>query len=323
VRVLVLGGTRFIGRAVVDALIAAGHEPLVCHRGEREPADLPAVPHLHADRSALATVRSSIDRFGAEAVIDCFAMTGPDTRAVLDALPPDPRLVVLSSGDVYRAFAAAQHGELTDAVPIDETSPLRSDRYPYPDREPEYSKLDVEEVARARGACVLRLPMTYGPFDEQRREEPMLRRVRAGRSRIPVGPGNALLPRGHVADVARGIVRAAEVSAAAGHVLNLCEERTWPVRLWDRMVLAAAGSDAELVEVGAGVELPPDLGLTRFVAQPLVESSARARALLGYHDTPVEAAIADSVAWHLAHPPDEVDADTDFIADDRALAAAR
>ena len=159
--------------------------------------------------------------------------------------------------------------------------------------------------------------MTYGPHDGQRREEPILRRVRAGRRRIPVGPGNALLPRGHVADVARGIVRAAEVPAAAGQVLNLCEARTWPVRLWDQMVLAAAGSEAEVVEVGAGVELPADLGLTRFMAQPVVISSARARRLLGYDDTPVEAAIADSVTWHLAHPPE--DADPDFSADDIAL----
>ena len=36
-RVIVLGGTRFIGRAVAEALVTAGHEPLVCHRGTTEP----------------------------------------------------------------------------------------------------------------------------------------------------------------------------------------------------------------------------------------------------------------------------------------------
>ena len=47
--------------------------------------------------------------------------------------------MVLSSQDLYRAFASLQHGELTDPVPIDEAAPVRADRYPYPDREPEYS----------------------------------------------------------------------------------------------------------------------------------------------------------------------------------------
>jgi uncharacterized protein YbjT (DUF2867 family) len=40
VRVAVLGGTRFIGRAVLAELTAAGHDPLVVHRGEHEPPDL-------------------------------------------------------------------------------------------------------------------------------------------------------------------------------------------------------------------------------------------------------------------------------------------
>ena len=32
-RVLVLGGTKFLGRALVDALLAAGHKPALFNRG--------------------------------------------------------------------------------------------------------------------------------------------------------------------------------------------------------------------------------------------------------------------------------------------------
>jgi len=49
-RVMVLGGTKFIGAAIVEELHAHGHELLVVDRGEHEPAELPAVDHLHADR---------------------------------------------------------------------------------------------------------------------------------------------------------------------------------------------------------------------------------------------------------------------------------
>jgi hypothetical protein len=46
---------------------------------------------------------------------------------------------------------------------------------------------------------------------------------------------------------------------------------------------------------------------------------SKARDLLGWTETDRHEALARSVAWHLANPPE--DADADFTADDRALAA--
>jgi nucleoside-diphosphate-sugar epimerase len=131
-RVIVLGGTRFIGRAIVDALVAAGHDPLICHRGVTEADGPPSVAHLHAERVELGEHRRELEAFDAEAVVDCHAMSARDARALLVALP-DPALhrVVLSSQDVYRAFATVQRNDLaTDAVPITEDAPLRADRFP-------------------------------------------------------------------------------------------------------------------------------------------------------------------------------------------------
>jgi nucleoside-diphosphate-sugar epimerase len=223
--------------------------------------------------------------------------------------------------DVYRAFAGIQHGRVTDAVPISETSPTREDTHPYPDAMPDYSKLEVEEVVVARGGVALRLPMVYGPFDYQRREEPVLRRVRAGRTQIPVGAMNATLPMGFVHDVARGIVAATTADGVAGEVIHLCEEQVRPTALWVRQVLAAAGSDAELVTVEESV-LPPDLGLLGTIQQPFVADTSKARRLLGYTDTPWEEAIATSVAWHLEHPPTYPEGqDPGWTSDDDALAS--
>jgi nucleoside-diphosphate-sugar epimerase len=50
-RVIVLGGTRFIGPAIAEALTAAGHAVLVAHRGISEPADLHGVEHLRPSMS--------------------------------------------------------------------------------------------------------------------------------------------------------------------------------------------------------------------------------------------------------------------------------
>jgi nucleoside-diphosphate-sugar epimerase len=323
-RAIVLGGTRFIGRAIVDALVAAGHELLICHRGTAEPVGLPAVAHLHAERAELREHRRQLDAFHAEAVVDCYAMSARDARALLIALPlPELHRVVLSSQDVYRAFATVQSKALaTDSVPVMEDAPLRADRFPSR-HEPgyeDYSKLDVEQIVLAAGATVLRLPMVYGPHDYQRREEFVLKRVRAGRLRIPVGAANGLLPLALVDDVARGVVAAVERGAQGATIYNLAPARTDPMAIWMYRILAAADSAAELVRVPDGTALPSDLGLTGAFSQPLIISSAKARQELGYQDTDPDAAVSRSVRWHLAHPPE--DASRDFSADDRALAAA-
>jgi nucleoside-diphosphate-sugar epimerase len=324
-RVIVVGGTRFIGRAIVEALVGAGHEVLIYHRGETEPDNLPAaITHLHAEREHLPLHRDRLEAFGAGALVDCRALTASDARTTLAALPdPDLHRVVLSSQDVYRAFATLQHDELaTDPVPIGEDAPVRADRYPYPDQAGlgEYSKLDVEEIFLGAGATVLRLPMTYGPYDYQRREEWVLRRVRARRRQIPVGIASALLPLAFVGDVAQGVVSTLAHPPDGAAVYNLVAADTDPVAVWMRRILGAAGSDAEVVRVPDGTALPEDLQITAATSQPLVISSARARRDLGYRDTDPDEAVARSVEWHLAHPPESPD--DDFTGDDAALAAA-
>src|SRR2546426_318296 len=103
-RVIVIGGTRFIGRAIVERLTAEGHSVLVVHRGETEPDDLPPVEHLHIERAALGSVEGRLAGFGADAAIDGTAMSATDAGVALDALPRGVRTVVLSSMDVYRAY---------------------------------------------------------------------------------------------------------------------------------------------------------------------------------------------------------------------------
>ena len=323
-RICVLGGTRFIGRAIVEHL-AARHEVLVVHRGESEPDDLVEVAHLHSERAALGAPEPAraLARFEPDAVVDTMALTAADADRVLATLPGAARLVVLSSMDVYRAYGSLHAGTVTDAVPIDEDSPVRPERYPYRGQVPgmdDYDKLDVEERWLERGAVVVRLPMVTGPRDYQRRQEFVLRRLRHGRTEIPVGRGNGLFTHGDVDDMARGVVAAVEADDAvvAGEIFNLGEATTPTMRLRAEQIVSAAGSAATLVEV-PDEALPPDLGITAHVAQPLLVSSAKATARLGWLPSDPAAALVRTVAWHLEHPPDPDD--DDFSADDAALAA--
>jgi nucleoside-diphosphate-sugar epimerase len=319
-RVVVLGGTRFIGRAIVEDLATAGHQLLLVHRGVLEPDGMPEAQHIHTERAELPRHRSAVERFNPDAAIDCRALTRADAETALAALPADIRLVVISSIDVYRAFGALNDDGETDPVPLDEDSPVRPERYPYRGKTEgmdDYDKLDVEDVYLPRGGTSLRLPMVYGERDYQRREEFILRRVRAQRTRIPVGAGMWLACRGYVRDVARGARLALESTVAAGEVLNLCEDRTFSMGMWSRMILDAAGSDAELVRVADDL-LPEDLKPTGTMTQHIAASARKARAMLGWTTSDPLDTLRKTVAWHLANPPP--DPDLDFGADERALA---
>ncbi len=277
--------------------------------------------HLHCDRTELRTHARDFEAFEPDAVIDCRALSRSDAEGALAALPSIKRWIVISSIDVYRAFGALNDDRETDPVPLDEESPVRTERYPYrgklADRD-DYDKLDVEEVYLPLGATVLRLPMVYGEHDYQLREESILRRVRAGRTRIPFGAGMWLASRVYVRDVARAVLLTLQTPAATGQVLNICEDRTYSLRMWAQMILEAAGSSAMLMRVSDAV-LPDDLKETGTMTQHIASSAKKARSLLGWTTSDPFETLRATVQWHLSHPPAESEAD--FAADERALAS--
>lgn len=322
-RLLVLGGTRFIGDRIVRAAQRRGDEVTIVHRGSTEPADDPAAhgTHIHTDRADFALISAQVRALRPDAVIDTCAMTRADAESVLPHLPDVP-VILLSSMDVYRAYELLLADEGGQPVPITEDSELRRGRYPlrgHVEGHDDYDKLDVEPAYLARGGTVLRLGAIYGERDPQRREEFILRRVRAGRKRIPVGAGTWLWTRGYVADVASAVLAAlAAPAAAAGQVFNVGELATDTMREYAQRILRSTGYDAELVTVPDG-DVPADLAVTRSVAQDFLCDSGKLARTLSWRPTDPELAAGRSVRWHLAHPPPE-SADADFTADDHALA---
>ena len=66
-RVLILGGTLFIGRRIALELLARGDDVMVVHRGQTEPAELSGCAHAHAARDALAGVADQLRVFRPDA----------------------------------------------------------------------------------------------------------------------------------------------------------------------------------------------------------------------------------------------------------------
>jgi len=172
VKILVIGGTGFIGPHLVRALAQMGHPVSVFHRGISH-LDLPAEQIL-GDRQDLVRLRLKAD-----VVIDLILSSGVQAQSVMDAFRGTARRVVAASSiDVYRACGVLHGSEeaYLEPVPLTEESPLRTKLQTYPPAQlkmlqgifgwvdNEYDKIPVERVILGDSelpGTVLRLPMIY------------------------------------------------------------------------------------------------------------------------------------------------------------------
>jgi nucleoside-diphosphate-sugar epimerase len=336
VRVLVIGGTGFIGGVVTRRLVEAGHSVAVIHRGG-EPVE--GATTIQADRRRLDDVRDRIARLELDVAIDTILASGEQAEATVRVLGGAAgRLVVLSSQDVYRATSILHRLEPgpADPVPLTEESPLRSRLRPYPpavlDRlrrvfpwlEDDYDKILVERAVRADPrlpATILRLPMVYGPRDPLHRLHPIVKRVHDGRRVLVIGERVARWrgSRGYVENVAAAIVAAAVSPRAAGRVYNVSEIVMTELE-WTGAVAAAAGFTGRIAVVSDD-RAPAHLDLPGNLDQHWVTSSGRIRNELSYED-PVDftTGLERTIAWERTHGPASIDpAQFDYAAEDAAL----
>ncbi|MGH9394854.1 MAG: NAD-dependent epimerase/dehydratase family protein, partial [Terriglobales bacterium] len=133
-RVLILGGTGYVGAALMEVLQSQGHELAVFHRGGRRTPCPQAAACVHGERSQLEDCAPAFAALAPEVVVDAIAGSGAAVRRSLRLFAGKARLVLLSSMDVYRAwgvFHGTEGGALA-AAPQSEVSGLRQHAGLYP-----------------------------------------------------------------------------------------------------------------------------------------------------------------------------------------------
>ncbi|HTG16498.1 MAG TPA: NAD-dependent epimerase/dehydratase family protein [Blastocatellia bacterium] len=335
-RVLVIGGTGFIGKHVAQRLIEAGHAVTVFHRGQTG-ADLPAeVNHIFGERSDLASFSPEFRDLEPDVALDMICYTGQESLALVSALQSAcKRLVVASSMDVYRNYGrllGLEQGP-PDSPPMDEDSPLRESRYPHRaisksprDFAATYDKIPVERTvseAAMLQATILRLPAVYGPGDKYHRTFEYLKRMDDGREKIILEETRArwLWTRGYVENVADAIALAVTDERAASRVFNVGEPDALSEADWVRSIGQAANWRGEVAALPRE-KMPAHLVAPYRFEHHLHCDTSRIRRELNYSErVPREEAMRRTIDWERSHPPDEIDmSGFDYAAEDAAQA---
>lgn len=329
-KVVVLGGTRFIGPHVVRRLAERGHVVTIVHRGETE-IDLPAgVHHIHAPFADLSEEVVGMGVEAVDVVLDMVPYLDKGGHGVLHFRGIADRAVVITSCDVYRAFGRMWRSEPgpPDPVPLTEGSPLRS--RPAADTGGEdvaYDNVDVEQavsVDERLPVTILRLPATHGPGDPQHRLFRYVKRMDDRRPFIVLEESYAhwRWAHGYVENVAAAITLAVENGNASGRIYNVAEQTAYSEADWVRRIGDAVGWVGEVVAVPERV-LPDRLRQPYDFGQQYNVDSTRIRRELGYSEPVSEdEALQRTIEWERCNPPDPVRA-ADYEAEDEALEAYR
>lgn len=262
-KVLILGGTGFIGRHLTKNLLEAGHEVAVFHRGKRRVRFPRRVRHIRGNRSRLAESARSFEAFGPDVVVDLIAFTEADAESAVEIFGNQiDHFVCASSMDVYRAYGAFLRLEVSKpgGRVLSEDSPLRTKLFPYrafaknkKDLLFGYEKILVERTLRgstALPATILRLPQVFGPYDHQQRLRDYLKRMDAGKE-IVISAAKARWrwTRGYVEDIAAGLALAVAHPNATGPIYNIGQKRAESEGDWIRRIGVAAGWNGQLTIV--------------------------------------------------------------------------
>ena len=290
---LVLGGTQFLGRHVVDAALEHGHEVTLFNRGRTRPELFAGVEKLRGDRDGgLDALRG----LSFDAVVDTSGYVPRIVRETLDALGDVGHYTFVSSISVYASLA----------TPPNEQSPLAELAEPTEDWREAYGELKAlcEAVVQKRypDAFIPRPGLISGPWDPTGRFTYWPRRIAdGGRVLCPAPPG-APAQVIDVRDLAGWIVRAAR-NATAG-TFNAVDRPTTRGHLFETC-RSVAGSDADFVwvdggflaehDVGEWMELPLWLHSAEHAGMLAVDPAAALAA--GLEPRPLEETVRATLDW--------------------------
>jgi len=186
--ILVVGGTRFVGRHIVEAALQRGHRVTLLHRGTGDDP-FPTCEHLHTDRDGDLSVLASRSF---DAVVDVSSYVPRQVNALADVLGErGGRYLYISTVSVYDLPAPGpfDEGHTRTAVPDDLT---REDV-----TEQTYGGLKVlcEDAAQSRFPRLTIVRPTYvvGPFDYTHRFTYWVERLARGGEVLAPAPADAWL----------------------------------------------------------------------------------------------------------------------------------
>jgi nucleoside-diphosphate-sugar epimerase len=234
-RILIMGGTRFIGVYLTKALVEQGHEVVLFNRGKKN-APIEGIQQIHGDRQDIGQLKEKLGEEQFDVIYDNNGRELSDTKPLVELFRDRVKqFVYVSSAGVYLKSDQMPHVE-GDAV--DPNSRHKG-------------KFETESYLAESGIAwtAIRPVYIYGPQNYNPLEAWFFDRI--VRDRIIPIPGNGLhlTQFGHVQDLASAMVAVLDNPQAIGQIYNISGDRYVTFDGLAKAAAIAAGKSAEDLKI--------------------------------------------------------------------------
>ena len=329
--VLVIGGTNYFGKVIVEKLLARGDQVTLYTRGNVRPEFWERITHIEGDRTQYDDFVAKLRNREFDAVIDNVAYKVEDVQAAVRALKGRThKYLATSTVSIYggpghalkwRTIGDGGGPDRTDRfVDLQALCPLREEdvdlataTWDYDPKIEEYAqgKRQIERYLSETSDfewVVLRVPATVGPEDHTLRFWWYLQRVLDGREIILRDGGSNIFRNGFRDDIAQAFIDAMDSTSAANQVYNICQPEIVTLRRFVEVIAEQAGQELNAVSIPADAAertsgLPwEDWRFDPFSRPPAyVMSIDKARRDFGLRSTPMAQWVAQTVEWYRQH----------------------
>lgn len=321
-KVLVIGGTAYIGKLLVPTLVKAGHEVTILHRRNRH-AYGKKVANLMADRNDADSLKKAMAGQKFDAVYDnVYDWERGTTAAHVE------NTVRLAGDRLSRYVFMSSVAAYGDGLNHHEADALAPDDHPdaYVRNKAMTERMLFRLYHRSKVPVVtLRPPFIYGPGNPFYREQFFWDRLRDGRALILPGDGRRLMQFVYIKDLVTVATRVLDDPQANGQAFNVANSR--PITQEELLQFLAVAAKKKLniarlprrqiLQAGGHPRGPQFYFGDYFDIPAITQVVAKAQRMLKFKPTDFKVGLAESYRWYLKN---HKKAKIDYTFEDQLLA---
>jgi 2'-hydroxyisoflavone reductase len=301
--ILIIGGTRYMGRIAVQKLLDRGDHVTIFSRGNTRPDWWDQITHIQGDRADADDFQTKLKSKSFDAVLDMQAFKKEHVESAVQTFDGHVgRYLLVSTGSVY----SDNKLDFFTHCPFKESDVNWSNLdYTYPEGADSYGvgKRHCEKWLQENSTVpytVVRIPAIMGWDDPTRRMWWWVQRALDGNGVVISDKNHAAFRTLYSADAAESFIRAITSDKTANQIYHIATEEVLTPQRWIDIIWKAAGHEpnityvpAEAIQVSIKDYAPP---LCRPI--PYIHDLSRAKRDFGFSTTPVEDWIQTTVDWY-------------------------